>query len=76
MDLKLKGKVAIITGGSDGIGKAAALSLSREGARVAIAARTEITLANAVKEIIDETGNEVIGIPTDVTDEAQVEAMD
>jgi NAD(P)-dependent dehydrogenase (short-subunit alcohol dehydrogenase family) len=75
MDLKLKGKVAIITGGSDGIGKAAALSLSREGARVAIAARTEATLANAVKEIIDETGNEVIGIPTDVTDEAQVEAL-
>ena len=75
MDLKLKGKVAIITGGSDGIGKAAALSLSREGARVAIAARTEATLANAAKEIIDETGNEVIGIPTDVTDEAQVEAL-
>ena len=75
MDLKLKGKVAIITGGSDGIGKAAALSLSREGARVAIAARTEVTLANAVKEIIDETGNEAIGIPTDVTDEAQVEAL-
>ena len=75
MDLKLKGKVAIITGGSDGIGKAAALSLSREGARVAIAARTEATLTNAAKEIIDETGNEVIGIPTDVTDEAQVEAL-
>ena len=53
MDLNLKGKVAIITGGSDGIGKAAALSLSREGARVAIAARTEATLANAAKEIIE-----------------------
>ena len=47
MNLDLEDKVAIITGGSDGIGKAAALSMSREGARVAIAARTEETLAEA-----------------------------
>ena len=38
MDLGLQGKVAIVTGGSFGIGKAAATSLSAEGARVAIAA--------------------------------------
>ena len=47
MNLDLEDKVAIITGGSDGIGKAAALSMSHEGARVAIAARTEETLAEA-----------------------------
>ena len=39
MDLGLRGKVAIVTGGSDGIGKAAATALSAEGARVAICAR-------------------------------------
>ena len=41
MKLGLEGKIAIITGGSDGIGKAAALSMSQEGARVAIAARDQ-----------------------------------
>ncbi len=75
MDLKLKGKVAVITGGREGIGKEAALSRESEGARVGSVARTEATLANAEKEIIDETGSEVIGIRTDVTDEDQVEAV-
>ena len=59
MNLDLEGKVAIITGGSDGIGKAAALSMSREGVRVAIAARTEETLAEAAPQISTETGNAV-----------------
>ena len=75
MNLDLEGKVAIITGGSDGIGKAAALSMSREGARVALAARTEETLAEAASQISGETGNEVIGISADVSDEAQVESL-
>ena len=51
MNLGLEGKVAVITGGSDGIGKAAALSMSREGVRVAIAARDQSRLDAAVADI-------------------------
>ncbi len=62
MDLELTGKVAIVTGGSDGIGKAAAISMAREGARVAIVGRTQGKLDSAVAEIKSETGGEVIGV--------------
>ena len=75
MDLGLTGKVAIVTGGSEGIGKAAAISLSREGARVAICARRQDVLEAAVDEIRAATGGEVIAISCDVRDEAQVQAM-
>ncbi|MEE2804277.1 MAG: SDR family oxidoreductase [Pseudomonadota bacterium] len=75
MDLELGGKVAIITGGSDGIGKAAALSMSREGAHVAIVARTQATLTAAAAEIRGETGVEVLDISADVTDEIQVKSV-
>ncbi|MDP3063886.1 MAG: SDR family NAD(P)-dependent oxidoreductase, partial [Chloroflexota bacterium] len=47
MELGLKGKVAIVTGGSEGIGKAAALSLAREGANVVIMARRPEPLERA-----------------------------
>ena len=75
MDLGLTGKVAIITGGSEGIGFASALSLSREGARVAIAARRQDVLDAAADRIRQQTGGEVLTVPTDVRDEAQVKAM-
>lgn len=75
MDLGLIGKVAIITGGSDGIGKAAAISMAREGTRVAIVGRTQEKLDNAVAEIKAETGGEVIGVPADVSVESDVQAM-
>ena len=75
MDLEVKDKVAIITGGTYGIGRAAAERLSSEGARVALVARTQADLDRAAAEVSEPTGNEVIGIATDVADEASVQAM-
>jgi NAD(P)-dependent dehydrogenase (short-subunit alcohol dehydrogenase family) len=72
MDLGLNGKNAIITGGSDGIGLSAAISLSREGANVAILARTQEKLDNAVKEIEKDAKGKVMAISTDIRDEASV----
>ena len=72
MDLGLNGKNAIITGGSDGIGLAAAISLSKEGANVAILARTQDKLDSAVKEIQKESKGKAIAISTDVRDESSV----
>jgi len=51
MDLGLKDRVAIVTGSSQGIGKAIALGLSEEGAKVVICARNEKQLAQTAKEI-------------------------
>ena len=67
MDLELGGKVAIVTGGSKGIGKAIALELAREGVDVAIAARSPDVLSATAEEVAAETGRKVIGIPTDTT---------
>ncbi len=75
MDLGVAGKVAIITGGSDGIGRAAAERLSAEGALVAVVSRTQSDLDTVAAEIAAATGNEVVGIAADVSDESAVEAM-
>ena len=63
MELGLTGKVALVTGGSEGIGKATARVLVREGAKVAICARREDVLQRAVSEL----GNDVLGVRCDVT---------
>src|SRR5437773_2325786 len=75
MDLGLTGKVAIVTGGSEGIGYAAAHALAHEGARVIIAARRERELADAAQRIIGETDHEVLPVPTDVSRAADVERL-
>jgi NAD(P)-dependent dehydrogenase (short-subunit alcohol dehydrogenase family) len=75
MDLGLKGKHAIVTGGSQGIGKAIARELAREGADVAIVARRKEPLEAAAKELAAETGRRVIPLAADVSSREQVEAM-
>lgn len=67
MELELTGKTVLITGGSEGIGKAAATEFAREGARVAICARRTEVLEAAAAEIRAATGGHVVAIPADVS---------
>jgi 3-oxoacyl-[acyl-carrier protein] reductase/bacilysin biosynthesis oxidoreductase BacG len=66
MDFGLAGKVAIITGSSDGIGYAVARALAREGARLVLCARRETLLAEASESIVKETGTDVLAVRCDV----------
>lgn len=75
MDLGLKGKHAIVTGGSQGIGKAIARELAREGVDVAIVARKKEPLEATAKELAAETGGRIIALTADVTSKEQVESM-
>ncbi|MBX3665863.1 MAG: SDR family NAD(P)-dependent oxidoreductase, partial [Burkholderiales bacterium] len=72
MELGLKGKVAIVTGGTEGIGKATALTLAREGAKVAICARRQ-PLLDAVAAEITKAGGEVLALSADMGKAADVE---
>ncbi|WP_419871873.1 SDR family NAD(P)-dependent oxidoreductase [Candidatus Pristimantibacillus sp. PTI5] len=67
MELGLHGKVAIITGGSKGIGLATALLLASEGAEIAIVAREENSLRSAAEQIKEQTGKAVLTISADVS---------
>jgi NAD(P)-dependent dehydrogenase (short-subunit alcohol dehydrogenase family) len=76
MDLGLNGKVALITGGSEGIGKAAAEVLAEEGAHVVIVARRKEVLEAAAANIRAKSGSKggsVLAIAADVTDPQAVE---
>jgi len=67
MNLGLKDRVAIVTGSSQGIGKAIAHGLSHEGAKVTICARNKDPLLNASRELQAQTNNEVFAIKADLT---------
>jgi len=65
--MDLKGKNAIITGASKGIGKSIAMRLAKEGVNLVLAARTQTTLDETIKEIKAVSSVKVIGVPTDVS---------
>lgn len=67
MDLGLTDKVALVGGGSRGLGRACAEGLAREGTRIAICSRGREALEIAAKEITESTGAEVIAIPGDLS---------
>jgi 3-oxoacyl-[acyl-carrier protein] reductase len=75
LDLGLAGKVAIVTGGSEGLGRACAERFAREGAGVAICARRKDVLERAAEHIRTATGGQVLARPADVTRPADIEAF-
>ena len=72
--MKLKDKVALITGGSSGIGRATAVAMAREGAKIALTARRAERCQEAVEEI-EGMGGEALALPGDVANADHVAAL-
>jgi len=66
MDLKLADKIAVVNGASQGIGYAIAKTFAEEGVRVAMAARREPALSDAVAQLREETGGDIVAIQGDI----------
>jgi len=75
MDLGLKDRVAVVAASSQGLGKGVALTLAREGAKLAICARTKDAIQKAADEIRGATGADVLARATDVTKYAEVRLL-
>lgn len=74
MDLGISGKIALVTGASKGIGFAVASGLAAEGVKVALSARNEDSLAEAVEKV-RAAGGDCYGFPADVSDEGQIDSL-
>jgi 3-oxoacyl-[acyl-carrier protein] reductase len=74
MDLGLADKVVLVTAASKGLGKAAAMEFARQGARVAICARSE-QLEVTGDEIRSQTGTQVLAVRADLTKPADIEQV-
>lgn len=75
MDLDLKGKLVIVTGGSRGTGKAVARQLAREGVNIAIAVRDQPALERTAKELAYEIGVVVVPLSYDAATDTSVREM-
>jgi len=75
MDLQLKNKVSLVCAASEGLGKASALELAKEGSRVAICSRSKEKLASAQEEILKETGVEIEIFEADLTIHEQIKKL-
>lgn len=75
MDLGLKGRKAVVTASSQGIGKACALELAREGADVLLCARGREALEAAREEVAKAGGGRAVAVQADLSDPAGVEAV-
>jgi len=73
-DMDVTGSLAVVTGATEGIGRATAFALGRAGARVAICARTEANVHATVREL-KAAGIDALGMPCDVSDPAGVDAF-
>lgn len=75
MDLGIKGRVALVTGGSKGIGRTIAEVLADEGARVAICARSQDVLEEAARALTERSGQRVLPIVADMRDASAIDRM-
>lgn len=75
MDLGIKNKVAVVTASSQGLGRAAAFSLAREGANLVICSRNEKAINETAKEITKETGVKIIPLAADVSKNVDIDRI-